>query len=183
MSADAVMTAGLARVEVRSVKRLSAAERSQLRGLLMRCFPGLDFDDYAARHPDEVVLVLEGRRLVSHLAIVHRIVRVGGAPVAVGGVGGVATDPDVAGRGLAGLALSRCAAHLRADVRRPYGLLRCERALIPYYERHGWRRVHARLFWREGGRRLAAAGDVPMVLACAGERWPAGDVDLRGPPW
>jgi predicted N-acetyltransferase YhbS len=85
--------------------------------------------------PEHAILAEEDGRIVSHVRIFQRPVRVGSATVTHGGIGGVATDPEYRKRGLA----SECMkAAFRYMHERGYGLSILFTGLHDFYRKLGW---------------------------------------------
>jgi aminoglycoside 2'-N-acetyltransferase I len=128
------------------------------------------------------VLVWDGDRLVSQLALLEREVRVGSAPVKVVGVAGVMTAPDARGRGYASAAMERAAEYMRVETDAAFGLLVCLDSRVRLYERLGWRLIP------EGAVAQQPSGQITvemnaMSLSLRGEPFPRGQVDFAGLPW
>ncbi len=81
-------------------------------------------------------------RLVAHLRVYDRPVRVGGARLRVGGIGNVITAPDQRGRGHAGRLLEAMLEEIPAEGF-AYSLLRAYQPVL--YERYGWAPVDQEL--------------------------------------
>ena len=128
-------------------------------------------------------LVWEGDRLVAHVGVMERTIRVGGQPLHVAGVYSVMTRPADRGKGYASAALREAATFMKEQLgEAAHGLLVCIDERLPFYSRLGWQRVDAPVsFDQPGGRQVNEINT--MVLPLRGEPWPAGDVDLRGLPW
>jgi len=124
----------------------------------------------------------DGGRLVSFAALYLRDSSHDGRSVVIGGVGGVMTHPDHRGQGYAQLAMTAAvdffAAH-RAD----FGLLVCERQLIPYYERLGWVVFEGELITLQHGEPEIFSFNRVMLIEVAGAAPRDGVIDLNGPPW
>ena len=82
------------------------------------------------------LLSLPGVGVVSALTVVPTHLRVGGVPVACGGIAGVATRPEWQRRGYAGSLLSQTVSDLWDDLRYPVSLLHPVSA--PFYRQFGW---------------------------------------------
>jgi predicted acetyltransferase len=121
-------------------------------------------------------------RLVSQVCLHKREILVGEEPVRVAGVGGVATHPAFVRRGFASQVLRDCVPWMRDELAVPFGLLLCAEELKSFYARCGWQEVASFLSFMQDEqiRRLETC---VMIQTLAGERWPAGKIDLRGLPW
>ncbi len=82
----------------------------------------------------------ESQRVVSNVGLLVRRCIAGGAPVRVGGVGGVATLTTHRGRGMA-QSLMRAAHGKMRELGLEFGLLQCPDERITFYESLGWRQV------------------------------------------
>lgn len=121
-------------------------------------------------------------RLVSFAALHLRDSTHDGAAVVIGGVGGVMTHPDHRGQGYAQLAMS-AAVDFFATQRADFGLLVCEKQLIPYYERLGWVVFQGELVTLQHGEPEVFTFNRVMVIPVTGIAPEAGVIDLNGPPW
>jgi aminoglycoside 2'-N-acetyltransferase I len=171
---------------VRAERDLTKAERQEMDRAVDAAFEA----DYNGQ-PDPVVwvqsndwhvLVYEQGRIVSHVAIVERTVLVDDQPVRVGGIGAVATLPEMQGRGLAGAAMRRAAEFMRATLQLDFGLLFCDAGMLPLYQHLGWQRVAVAVLIDQ------PQGKVPfhemtMFLPCQKQNWPEGIIDICGLPW
>jgi hypothetical protein len=103
--------------------------------------------------------------------------------VKVGGIGGVKAHPAFWGRGLAGFAIRRALDffHEQGDV--DFGLLVCEPALVPFYERLGWRGFPGDLFVTRKQAIVPFTFNLPMTTPIRLRESLAGKIDLLGPPW
>jgi len=168
-------------IELKSDRVLSQSESLALERLSAEAFPPEEHDPQWAR-VDWHVLVWEGDEIVSHVEIVERTATVGGRPVRLGGIGGVATLKAFRRRGLAEAALKVAVDYMRQVLAVDFGLLICAETMLPYYGKFGWKLV-ARQMWigQPQGRVLYDA--LIMVLPLCSLDWPAGGIDLCGPPW
>lgn len=133
--------------------------------------------------PKEVHFVLEeGGRALSHVGLLRHTVDAGGEPVRVAGLGGVVTVPEAQGRGLAQRGMRHAAEFMCQEWGVEFGLLFCRDALLPFYERLGWRRVEDSVEIEQPDGPVVSAMNV-MVLPCGGREWPAGPVALNSLPW
>ena len=64
-----------------------------------------------------------------------------------------------------------------------FGLLVCERELLPFYARFGWREFTGSLLVTRHGTVCPFALCRVMTVGVASEAPRAGVIDLRGPPW
>jgi GNAT superfamily N-acetyltransferase len=172
------------RIDLRRFEELSEHESealASLRGEIDFGTPPYEWTP-AAERPWRF-LVWDDDRLVAHVGVMDRTIRVGGEPLEVAGVYSVMTRPADRGKGYASAALRRAAEFMRDELpRAQHGLLVCIDERVPFYGRLGWQRIDAPVeFDQPGGRQVNEINT--MVLPLRGRPWPAGDVDLCGLPW
>ncbi|MFC4140542.1 MULTISPECIES: GNAT family N-acetyltransferase [unclassified Microbacterium] len=131
------------------------------------------------------VLAYSGAALVGHVGYQPRTISVGGSAVVIGGVGGVLTAPAARGLGLGARMLHAAQQSMSTEVE--FGYLGCREEVVPFYKSAGWRRmsVRERSLSRLDGAPVVTETD-PILIRSAGRPdhdWPAGDIDLLGPPW
>lgn len=140
------------------------------------------FDYQWIIHNDwHVVVKLDGV-FVSHVGIVERTGTVAGKPVQLGGVGGVATFPNMQKKGLASAAMQMTAGFMQESLKVDFGLLLCARETEPFYRKLGWLEVAGPLMFDQPQGKVTFH-DVTMILPCIKQDWPAGTIDLCGLPW
>ncbi|MEU7020732.1 GNAT family N-acetyltransferase [Streptomyces sp. NPDC046203] len=142
---------------------------------------GVAYAGLTWRPKEEHFGVRAGGRLVAHAGLVRLPLSVGGVDTEAVGVGGVAVAPGMRGQGLARLVVGAALDHART-LGPPYGLLFCRPALVPLYERLGWREVgeEVRVEQPEG----TAVMPLRTLWTPLGEgvAWPGGAVRLRSNP-
>jgi len=161
-----------------------------IRDGLCVCFPANRdvFAQTRAWHgsaPAFTVLLEDDRRIIAHVGVVQRTIRVGEADLAIAGVQNVFVLPGFRGRGLA----DRVLAVAMADAmwrRLDAGLLFCLPALEKVYARCGWktlprRTVHATR--ATGERYVLDDRNIMMFFPLLAREFPAGEIDLRGDDW
>ncbi|WP_405607056.1 GNAT family N-acetyltransferase [Streptomyces sp. NBC_00076] len=122
-----------------------------------------------------------GGRLVAHTGLLRLPIVIGRFSTEVVGVGGVAVASDLRGNGFARLAMTAALQHART-MGPQHGLLFCRPALVPLYQRLGWRVLDQDVQVRQ------PAGPVTMPLRTMwtplhhGVRWPTGRVRLLSLP-
>jgi GNAT superfamily N-acetyltransferase len=127
-------------------------------------------------------LIDEGENPISHVGVLKHTVYVDGAPVTVGGVGGVVTLPAAQRKG--------CAAHLMRHAEEFFarrwrveaGLLFCLPKMNKYYENLGWRRIEEAVMIEQPGGVIESPMGV-MILPLGDGKWQKGTIELRSPPW
>lgn len=171
------------KLEVRSTGSLSTAEQSYIADWAYKIFEGQDLGLEWA-NGDWQVLVWEGDELASMVEIVERTGKVGEKPVKLAGIGGVATWPAFRKRGLATTAMQKAMDFISAQLDAEFGLLVCDIEKIPFYGRLGWQVVDESLLVIEQPGGKMDFPSIVMVWPChEGKEWPAGKIDLCGPPW
>lgn len=161
-----------------TVRRLTTAEASndllaEIRHLLDEAFEG-DFSNEDWEHAlgGWHVVVEVGDAVVSHAAVVSRILEVAARPFPTGYVEGVATAAERQREGLASLAMTEIA----EVIRREFELGALSTGDHGFYERLGWERWQGPTFVRHGSAliRTEVEDDALMVLRFG----PSKDVDL-----
>jgi aminoglycoside 2'-N-acetyltransferase I len=170
------------KTEILSTADIPDALAETIRQWLRQIF-GPDVDSFNFAEPAWRVLVWQGDRLAAHVDITERTAYVEGKPVRLGGIGGVATWPEWRGQGLATAALLQAAAFLYHSLAVDFGLLMCDPALAPFYQRLGWQTVPGPLVFEQSGQEVIMDGGTIMVLPGRERDWPPGRIDLCGPPW
>lgn len=178
LGADGVMDP---RVDIRRTGELTRDLRSEIRAWLVEAF-ALEEDTTLWSRVDWHILVWIGQELVSHAEVVERVVSVGNREMAVGGMGGVVTKPVWRNRGLATLCVEAARNFICGELDLAYGLLMCDKSVVPFYERLGWTVVAGPLYYDQPDGKVIFE-DVLMVFPCRGQVWPAGSIDVQGPPW
>jgi predicted acetyltransferase len=128
-----------------------------------------------------VVVKLNGV-FVSQVGIVERTGTVAGQPVKLGGVGGVATFPNLQKQGLASAAMQKAARFMQESLIVDFGLLLCARETKPFYHKVGWQEVTGPLMFDQP-QGMVTFHEVTMILPCIKRDWPPGIIDLCGLPW
>jgi predicted N-acetyltransferase YhbS len=96
--------------------------------------------------PEHSWVVEDNGRLLAHLRVFDRKVRVGGTELRVAAIGNVITAPDQRGRGLAGRLLEAILQELPTEGF-AYSLLRAYQSVL--YERYGWAPIEEELVHAE----------------------------------
>ena len=176
-------------IETVEEARVSAALDAELRGFLMRAFPA-DVASFArTRHwhgsaPAFSVIARQDGRLVAHVGIVVRDIRVGDLPLRIYGIQNMGVLPEARGTG-AGLRVLEAAAREAARRGIAFGVLFCIPELERYYRRDGWTT-------RSGAARMDYDGrtDIPipgknvcMIKCLTTGGFPDGEIHLQGADW
>lgn len=145
---------------------------------------------YGYSPADVHTIVFRGSIAVAHVGFQRRLIRVGAREVAVAGTGGVLVHPDWRSDGVGRLVMSNSQQAMRDDDRVSFGYLGCREEVVPFYERTGWSRVNAverHVSMIDSNETVtSSAGPILVFAADSGadaDRWPEGDIDLRGTPW
>jgi len=168
-------------IEIKTDSRLDPQVRVRLDQLIAEAFPPDDLKVEWAKS-DWHVLVWEGDELTSHVEIVERIATVGGQPVRLGGIGGLATRPQWRRRGLAEAAMKAAQSFLRDRLAVDFGLLICDEKMTHYYGKIGWKLVSRSLLIGQKKGKVTFPAPT-MILPVCKDQWPEGEIDLCGPPW
>jgi nodulation protein A len=170
-------------IELKTDDQLIDTERAGLERLSAEAFPPDGTNIQWSAKSDWHVLVWEEAEIVSHVEILERTGLVGGKPIHLGGIGGVATFKAWRKHGLAAAALKVAQAYLKDPLAVDFGLLVCGENMVHYYRKFGWELV-ARQMWIDQPQGRIIFHDVPiLVLPVCKSGWPAGEIDLCGRPW
>jgi aminoglycoside 2'-N-acetyltransferase I len=169
------------RVVIKPTALLGAREKARLDCLITSTLYAYTFGIKWA-DADWKVMVWEDEDLVSNVDIVERKALVGGTPVKLGGIGGVATKDEWRKRGIARYALREAQAFLHEPLGAEFGLLTCIEKMVPFYTRLGWNQVAASMLVEQPAGKISFPHPV-MILPVWKETWPEGEIDLCGLPW
>ncbi len=133
-------------------------------------------------HMEYMALGRIDSKLVTLLGLLRRGILVGGKPVWVAGVGGVATYPSWQKRGFSSTLLKAAEKFMREKMNAPFGLLVCADERRSFYGRVGWKHITDKLFFTQEEQCRSLKTSV-MILPLADQAWPSGEIDLCGPPW
>jgi hypothetical protein len=166
---------------IRVANVLTDEERLRLFGWGENIF-GVDDHLYTWRPKNlHVILEVDGQAM-SHVGLLEHNVNVAGQSVRVGGVGGVATNGEMHGRGYAQKTMRYAERVMCEEMKVEFGLLFCLDRLKPFYERQNWQLVQEPVEFEQPSGKMISPLNV-MVLPCRGRTWPAGAVDLCSLPW
>jgi GNAT superfamily N-acetyltransferase len=174
-------------IEIVSTDNLAVEVSEQIDRIDRLAFAEVQHDDPEFNNidwssPEYMALGYRGGELVTLLGLLRREILVGGEPVGVVGVGGVATHPQWQKRGFASALLQAAEKFMREKMNASFGLLVCADERRPLYERAGWQRVAPELFFTQNAQRRSLETCV-MILPLTGQLWRGGEIDLRGLPW
>jgi aminoglycoside 2'-N-acetyltransferase I len=172
-------------VLVKKMEELTSREREELNLVDHLAFFEEDGDsdwwkDWATS--EICFLGREAGKIVSNVGMITREILVGGIPVTVGGIGGVATRPDRQRQGFAAALLAESQKYMAADPVYQFGMLFCDPKRTVYYGKSGYRQMTNQVFIRRGTERHLFP-DTFMVLELRGYPFPEGEVDCMGLPW
>jgi predicted N-acetyltransferase YhbS len=162
---------------------LSAEDDAEIAGLMTRCF-GAEFGarSYHHLHHHLRLVTRDEGRIVGHMALMLRSVRLGERRVEVVGLAEVGTDPAHRGRGIAATLLQTAIAEAQASPARHFLLF----GVAGLYAAAGFRKAANPLTYLHiaGGSRALRheRAEALMVLPLRGEAWDeTADLDLLGP--
>jgi predicted acetyltransferase len=169
------------KIEIKAAGQLSRQEKASLGHLFEEAF-AQEEDDLTWSHSDWHVLVWEGEQLASQVGIVVCTSLVGGKPVKLGGIGGVATGSAWRNRGLAGAAMLEAQRFMDVELAVDFGLLVCGEEKIRSYGRLGWKLVARTMLVDQPAGKVPYTGPI-MILPVRQTEWPEGEIDLCSFPW
>lgn len=145
---------------------------------------------YGYSPADVHTVLFHGSTAIAHVGFQRCFIRVGAHEVAVAGTGGVLVHPDWRSDGLGRRVMAHAQQVMRDDDRVDFGYLGCREEVASFYERTGWSRVDAveRHVSMIDTNVTVTSSAGPILIFTAGsgagaDRWPQGDIDLRGTPW
>jgi len=119
---------------------------------------------------------------IGRVGILERKILVGGAPIRVGGINGVATRPHWRHRGVASFAMRSAAEFMATRLGLEHALLLCSRQVSPLYAKLGWKPVDGPVSFAQPPGSAVYPG-MTMVLELGKSLFPVGPVDMCGLPW
>ena len=144
----------------------------------------LTWKDVVWARADRRVLNIDGDNdVIGHAGIYLRNAVFDARSVKIGGVGGVATQLDCRGQGVASEVMREAVREMRDTHGVDFGLLFCEPRHAPLYKRLGWRFFEGEVFVeqpRQGRVRFSVIDAFVFDLKIAPR---AGILDLCGLPW
>jgi GNAT superfamily N-acetyltransferase len=133
--------------------------------------------------PDWSVLGTLDTRLACFYNAIQRTVQFDGRDVRVVGLNNLVTLPDFKGRGLASRLLQDTERMWFETLGASHGLLLCADALVPFYERLGWRSVPSEVRFAQPGKPSQTWAANCMLLHPDRRHDSPGVIDLAGLPW
>lgn len=134
--------------------------------------------------PKYTLVALHDTRVLGHLAVVERIITVGGKPFLIGGVQNVFVTRDARGAGLSGELLREAVREMSAR-KYEYGILFCIKELQKVYAAYGWLPVSERKSIRQENAtpHPLPPDNIAMYYPIHTQSFPHGDIDLCGNDW
>jgi aminoglycoside 2'-N-acetyltransferase I len=129
------------------------------------------------------ILVTQDEEVVAAAGFLWRNVYLDGAPVLIGGLGGVMTAPELQGKGLGRIAVEAAMKALINDRQPAFGLLFCEDKNTGFYSRLGWKCFEGAVRVDQPTGRIVYRTMTVMVAPLDGQAPMRGNVDLCGLPW
>jgi len=166
---------------IRVVTELGDEDHQRLFGWGENIF-GIEDSKYTWRPKElHVILDVDGEA-ASHVGLIPHTVSVAGQQVRVAGIGGVATNGEMHGRGYAQKTMRYAEKLMCEELKVEFGLLFCLDRLKPFYERQNWQLINDPVEFDQPSGKMLSPLNV-MVLPCTERSWPAGAVDLHSLPW
>lgn len=135
------------------------------------------------RKKDMHFVLYAGDRAACHVSMLLRhLIRVRSERIAVTGVAGVFTRPDLRHRGLARCLLDHALREIQNRTESEFALLFCLPQLGELYRGLGWQGVSSAVHVEQPSGVIEAPLRT-MVLPLRSMRWPGGPVWLDSPPW
>ena len=172
-------------------KEMTADLDGRIRAALCHCFPADHAVFSRARGWHGSVpawtLILEDarQRVAAHVGIVERTIAVGDATLRVAGVQNVCVLPEYRSRGYCDQVMNAMTNEATCQ-EYECGLLFCGVDLCKVYRRCGWTSLDARTIVRtnkKGESVNLPSGNTAMFLPLVTEKFPQGDIHLRGNDW
>jgi len=176
-------------VECIDERDMPAELDAAIRTLLCECFPP-DAEVFSqTRHwndsvPAFSVLYRQAGKVLGHVGVTRRTIRVADHEVEVAGIQSVAVTPAMRGTGLAQLLMKEATSQaLRRGI--VFGLLFCTPNLEHFYGSLGYVCTAAAVtkIDRQGRRLPIPAKNITMFAEFADAKFPEGDIDLAGEDW
>lgn len=175
-------------IQFKRTSELTEIEQAQVDAMSAVCFKaeaGSSDDpavDYEWAGSDWCIIGTIHHQVVSHIGLLKREVTVDGAPIWVGGVGSVMTDPGFQKQGLAAALLKEANTVMRDHLQVGYGMLFCSPSMVHYYQKCGWQMIESHVEGVSRGSKIIFPFPV-MSICISGQPWPKGEVDICGLPW
>jgi len=139
--------------------------------------------DVASAPARRRVVVTQDGQVVAAAGLLWREGTLDGAPVLIGGLGGVMTMPALQGRGLGLVAVKAAMQTLVRDKGPVFGLLFCEDKNAGFYARLGWRQFEGEVTVDQPAGSVVYRIMRAMVAPLGAPAPLRGQLDLCGLPW
>jgi GNAT superfamily N-acetyltransferase len=169
-------------IEIRVTENFTDEQREQVFGWGTDIF-GVEAHNYRWQPKRWHVLLEADGRLVTHVGLLKHVVKVGGEPVTVGGIGGVATRGEAHGRGYATQAMRFAESYMCEQLQVDFGLLFCRDPLVAFYRKLGWQLLPERAQAEQPSGKIILPFHAFVRPCQAQSSWPPGSIDLDGLPW
>lgn len=175
-------------------KELLSEDNERIKRLLVAAFPQyrhiFHHTSYYYSKP-EIRLWFEDKNgnIVAHLDFERRQIDVASKKILVAGVGEVATQPELHGRGIGRDLMKHFVKYIRQSYPADFGFLQCRPAVVGYYEKVGWIRIdtHHKIVELDINTDEFVVTEGPALIISGTKSvdlWPkTGLVHLRGLPW
>lgn len=127
----------------------------------------------------------ENNRIISHIGVVDRNIRIGDKVIRVAGMQNVFVLPEFRGQGLCGV-LMKEAMDKAADYGFDYGFLFCIPEIEKVYVRCGWFKlphISVLLTDESGKESVLPSNSIAMCFPLKFNMFPAGEIHLQGNDW
>jgi N-acetylglutamate synthase-like GNAT family acetyltransferase len=164
--------------------RVVGAKAKAIRQLLGDCFPGYPSNRvYYKQLPHFRFLAWEADQLIAHMAVEHRMVKVGSQPSRIFGVVDLCVHPDFQHRQIASGLLEQLDELARGS---EVDFILLVASTPAFYENHGFRPARNLCRWmmlinhQTVGVVNRHLNDILMVKPVSGKPWPEGELDFMG---
>ena len=169
----------LGSIRIQPVSDLSPLEVKAFEDWFREDFPPNQFQ---WDRPSWYLTVNDQSGSIGRVGILARQILVGGAPIRVGGINGVATRPHWRHRGVASFAMRSAAEFMTTRLGLEHALLLCSRKVAPLYAKLGWKPVLEPVSFAQLSGSAVYPG-ITMVLEMGKAGFPTGPIDMCGLPW
>jgi GNAT superfamily N-acetyltransferase len=169
----------LGSIRIQAVSDLSALEVKAFEDWFREDFPPNQFE---WDRPSWYLTVNDQSGSIGRVGILARQILVGGAPIRVGGINGVATRPHWRHRGVASFAMRSAAEFMATRLGLEHALLLCSPKVSPLYAKLGWKPVAEPVSFAQRSGSAVYPG-MTMVLEMGKAAFPIGPIDMCGLPW
>lgn len=128
------------------------------------------------------IMIWKDEILAGHVEVTERTVTVDAKPVKAGCIGGVCTDPEMRGKGLASKAVIESHELIKNKLELGYAILLTGSDEAPFYDKFGYSILNEFCVMEQKSGKVEYE-DIVMTLPLNDEPWPEGKIDLCGFPW